>query len=150
MIEEAKKWVQDLEEMLNSLANLYGKSVEELDVEFEDWYNNGGAQWDMPGTEPNAVEAFEREYRANRDDEEYKETDGDEPSVEVEVVDGINYRYYNYNNTAYGKEQIGELAGKIGCRKVRWIRGKNVFRGDLMDIEDFNAMVELYNAYKEA
>lgn len=69
MLKEAKKWIQDLEETLDRLAKLYDKSVDELDAEFENWYNDGGAQWDMAGGGPNAVEAFESEYRANKDDE---------------------------------------------------------------------------------
>lgn len=73
MLNEAKKWVAQLEEMLDNLSKCYNKTVDELDVEFENWYNDGGAQWDMAGRGPNAVEAFERDYRANRDDEAEQE-----------------------------------------------------------------------------
>lgn len=69
MLKEAKKWVQDLEETLNRLAKLYDKTVDELDFEFEEWYCDGGAQWDEAGGGPNAVEAFESHYRALVDDE---------------------------------------------------------------------------------
>lgn len=69
MLNEAKKWVQDLESMLNRLSQEFNKSVEELDAEFENWYYDGGQQWDFPGSGPNAVEAFEKEYRADREEE---------------------------------------------------------------------------------
>lgn len=77
MLKEAKKWVQTLEETLTKLSQEFNKSVEELDAEFENWYYDGGQQWDFPGSGPNAVEAFEKEYRAGRkeeaDDEAYEE-----------------------------------------------------------------------------
>lgn len=69
MLKEAKKWVQTLEETLTKLSQEFNKSVEELDAEFEDWYNDGGAQWDMAGGGPNAVEAFASVYRADRKEE---------------------------------------------------------------------------------
>lgn len=91
MLKEAKKWVQDLEEMLDRLAKLYGKPVEEIDSEFEDWYNDGGAQWDMAGGGLNAVEAFEREYRAYRDDEAEQEAYDDIYQKMREYADRRDY-----------------------------------------------------------
>lgn len=69
MLKEAKKWVQDLETTLAELAKEFNKSVEELDAQFEEWYNDGGAQWDMPGSGPSAIEAFAKEYRYDRKEE---------------------------------------------------------------------------------
>lgn len=70
MLKEAKKWVQDLETMLKDLSEEFGKSVEELDGEFENWYYDGGQQWDFPGSGPNAVEAFRREYSTRMEEED--------------------------------------------------------------------------------
>lgn len=69
MLKEAKKWVAQLEETLTKLSQEFNKSIEELDAEFENWYNDGGAQWDMAGSGPNAVEAFASKYRSNREEE---------------------------------------------------------------------------------
>ena len=69
MLKEAKKWVAQLEETLTKLSQEFNKSIEELDAEFENWYNDGGAQWDMAGSGPNAVEAFASEYRSDRKEE---------------------------------------------------------------------------------
>lgn len=68
MLKEAKKWVQDLEAMLNELAKKFNKSVEELDAEFEDWYDNGGSDFDLGGG-PSSIEAFKSDYE-NRDEED--------------------------------------------------------------------------------
>ena len=68
MLKEAKKWVQDLEAMLNKLAKEFNKSVEELDAAFTDWYDNGGSEFDLGGG-PSSIEAFASAYRDDRDDE---------------------------------------------------------------------------------
>ena len=70
MLKEAKKWVQELEKMLTELSEEYGKSIEELDAEFEDWYDNGGDEFDL-GHSPytSSVEAFRADYE-NRDEDE--------------------------------------------------------------------------------
>lgn len=71
MLKEAKKWVQELETMLKDLSEEFGKSVEELDAEFENWYYDGGQQWDFDGRGPytSSVEAFRADYE-NREEEE--------------------------------------------------------------------------------
>lgn len=69
MLKEAKGWVQDLETMLKDLSEESDKPVEELDAEFENWYYDGGQQWDFPGSGPNAVEAFRREYSTRKKEE---------------------------------------------------------------------------------
>ena len=70
MLNEAKKWVQDLEEMLTSLAKEFNKSVEELDdafTAFTDWYDNGGIDFDLDGE--SSIEAFAKDYRNDREQE---------------------------------------------------------------------------------
>lgn len=70
MLKEAKKWVQDLETMLKDLSEEFGKSVDELDAEFEDWYDNGGDEFDRGcGPYINSAEAFRADYE-NREEEE--------------------------------------------------------------------------------
>lgn len=73
MLNEAKKWVQDLEEILTGLAKEFNKSVEELDDAFTEWYDNGGSDFDMGGP-MSSPEAFASEYRAESDayEEVYK------------------------------------------------------------------------------
>lgn len=68
MLKEAKKWVQTLETTLTELATEFNKPIEELDAQFEEWYDNGGSDFDLGGpyTSP---EAFAREYRADRQDQ---------------------------------------------------------------------------------
>ena len=68
MLKEAKKWVQDLEAMLNELAKEFNKSVEELDAAFTDWYDNGGSGFDLGGPY-SSPEAFAKEYRCDRKEE---------------------------------------------------------------------------------
>ena len=73
MLKEAKKWVQELEKALTELSEEYGKSIEELDAEFEDWYDNGGDKFDRGwGPYTNSIEAFKADYE-NRDDEDEDE-----------------------------------------------------------------------------
>ena len=72
MLKEAKKWVQDLEAMLNELANEFNKSVEELDAQFEEWYDNGGSDFDLGGG-PSSIEAFASEYRYDRQENDESE-----------------------------------------------------------------------------
>ena len=67
MLKEAKKWVQDLEEMLTSLAKEFNKSVEELDDAFTDWYDNGGIDFDLDGE--SSIEVFAEDYRNDREEE---------------------------------------------------------------------------------
>ena len=67
MLNEAKKWVQDLEEMLTSLAKEFNKSVEELDDAFTDWYDNGGINFDLDGE--SSIEVFAEDYRNDREEE---------------------------------------------------------------------------------
>ena len=67
MLNEAKKWVQDLEEMLTSLAKEFNKSVEELDDAFTDWYDNGGIDFDLDGE--SSIEVFAENYRNDREEE---------------------------------------------------------------------------------
>lgn len=67
MLNEAKKWVQDLEEMLTGLAKEFNKSVEELDDAFTDWYDNGGIDFDLDGE--SSIEAFAEDYRNDREEE---------------------------------------------------------------------------------
>lgn len=71
MLKEAKKWVQELEKTLTELSEEYGKSIEELDTEFEDFYDNGGDEYDCGsgGPYPNSIEAFRADYE-NREEEE--------------------------------------------------------------------------------
>jgi hypothetical protein len=68
MLKEAKKWVQTLETTLTELAKEFNKPIEELDAQFEEWYDNGGSDFDLGGpyTSP---EAFAKEYRADRQDQ---------------------------------------------------------------------------------
>ena len=73
MLNEAKKWVQDLESMLNRLSQEFNKSVEELDAAFTEWYDNGGSDFDLGGPYT-SVEAFEKEYRCDRKEEAEGET----------------------------------------------------------------------------
>ena len=68
MLKEAKKWVQDLEAMLNRLSQEFNKSVEELDAAFTEWYDNGGSDFDIGGPY-SSPEAFEKEYRYDREEE---------------------------------------------------------------------------------
>lgn len=67
MLNEAKKWVQDLEETLTSLAKEFNKSVEELDDAFTDWYDNGGIDFDLSGE--SSIEVFAGDYRNDREEE---------------------------------------------------------------------------------
>ena len=67
MLNEAKKWVQDLEEMLTRLAKEFNKSVEELDDAFTDWYDNGGIDFDLDGE--SSIEVFAEDYRNDREEE---------------------------------------------------------------------------------
>lgn len=67
MLNEAKKWVQDLEEMLTGLAKEFNKSVEELDDAFTDWYDNGGIDFDLDGE--SSIEVFAENYRNDREEE---------------------------------------------------------------------------------
>ena len=67
MLNEAKKWVQDLEEMLTSLAKEFNKSVEELDDAFTDWYDYGGIDFDLDGE--SSIEVFAKDYRNDREQE---------------------------------------------------------------------------------
>ena len=46
MLKEAKKWVQELEEMLNRMAAKHSKTVEEMDKAFEDFCYDGCYGWD--------------------------------------------------------------------------------------------------------
>jgi len=68
MLKEAKKWVQTLETTLTELAKEFNKPIEELDNAFTEWYDNGGSDFDLGGG-PSSIEAFESEYRADRDEE---------------------------------------------------------------------------------
>ncbi len=68
MLKEAKKWVQALEVMLNRLSQEFGKSIEELDAKFEDWYWDGGRDFDLAGR-VSSIEAFEEDYRYNQEEE---------------------------------------------------------------------------------
>lgn len=68
MLKEAKKWVQDLEATLTELAKEFNKPIEELDAQFEEWYDNGGSDFDLGGPYP-SPEAFAKEYRADRQDQ---------------------------------------------------------------------------------
>lgn len=79
MLKEAKKWVQELEKMLAELSEEYGKSIEELDAEFEDFYDNGGDEYDCGscGPYPNSIEAFRADYE-NREEEEDEQEAYDE------------------------------------------------------------------------
>lgn len=74
MLKEAKKWVQELEKTLTELSEEYGKSIEELDAEFEEWYHNGGDEYDCGpgGPYPNSIEAFRADYEnyGDGDDED--------------------------------------------------------------------------------
>ena len=72
MLKEAKKFVQDLEEMITRLAKEFNKSVEELDDAFTEWYDNGGSDFDLGGG-PSSIEAFESNYRADFDEESEEE-----------------------------------------------------------------------------
>ena len=67
MLNEAKKWVQDLEEILTGLAKEFNKSVEELDDVFTEWYDNGGSDFDMGGE--SSIEVFAEDYRNDREEE---------------------------------------------------------------------------------
>lgn len=67
MLNEAKKWVQNLEEMLTGLAKEFNKSVEELDDAFTDWYDNGGIDFDLDGE--SSIEVFAEDYRNDREEE---------------------------------------------------------------------------------
>lgn len=91
MLKEAKKWVQELEEMLNRLAKLYNKSVEELDEEFENWYDDGGAQCDTGAFSLVELEVFESHYRANKDDEAEQKAYGDIYKKMREFADRRDY-----------------------------------------------------------
>lgn len=79
MLKEAKKWVQELEKTLTELSEEYGKSIEELDAEFEDFYDNGGDEYDCGsgGPYPNSIEAFRADYE-NREEEEDEQEAYDE------------------------------------------------------------------------
>ena len=79
MLKEAKKWVSELEKMLTELSEEYGKSIEELDAEFEDFYDNGGDEYDCGsgGPYPNSIEAFRADYE-NREEEEDEQKTYDE------------------------------------------------------------------------
>ena len=68
MLKEAKKWVQTLETTLTELAKEFNKSVEELDAQFEEWYDNGGSDFDLGGP-MSSPEAFASEYRSDREEE---------------------------------------------------------------------------------
>ena len=83
MLKEAKKWVAQLETMLKDLSEEFGKSIEELDTEFETWYYDGGQQWDFDGRGPNSVEAFRRDY-STRMEEDIEEEGWEEDDEEEE------------------------------------------------------------------
>jgi hypothetical protein len=68
MLKEAKKWVQTLEATLTELAKEFNKPIEELDAQFEEWYDNGGSDFDLGGPY-SSPEAFASEYRADHKEE---------------------------------------------------------------------------------
>lgn len=73
MLKEAKKWVQQLETTINELAQEFNEEPEAIDEAFENWYYDGGEQWDFDGPGPNSVEAFAKQYREARADVEDEE-----------------------------------------------------------------------------
>lgn len=145
MLKEAKKWVQELETMLTDLSEEFGKSVDELDAAFENWYYDGGQQWDFPSSGPNAVEAFRRDYSFRMEEEEEEEE-----TVDVAIVEGLLFNYYDCDNMPYDKDVIAKLHNTIGNRKINWVRGQNVYTGGLVSEETFQKYVDLYNAYDAA
>lgn len=73
MLKEAKKWVAKLEKALEELSEAYGESVEALDAKFEDFYDNGGCDYDCGngcGPYTNSVDAFYADYENKVADEE--------------------------------------------------------------------------------
>lgn len=66
MLKEAKKWVQQLETTINELAQEFNEEPEAIEEAFENWYYDGGQQWDFEGRGPTSVEAFARQYRDAR------------------------------------------------------------------------------------
>ena len=77
MLKEAKKWVQELEEMLNRMAAKHGKTVEEMDKAFEDFYYDGGSEYDLGGG-PSSIEAFVSSYELALEDEDDDEDDDED------------------------------------------------------------------------
>lgn len=76
MLKEAKQWVADLEKTLNDMAEEYGKTVEEMDKVFEDFYENGGSEYDY-GPGPSTFEAFRTSYKLRLEEGEFDEEDDD-------------------------------------------------------------------------
>lgn len=73
MLNEAKKWVANLEKALTQLSEKYGESVEELDKKFDDFYYDGGSAYDEgagPGPYQSSIDAFYADYENQDEDEE--------------------------------------------------------------------------------
>lgn len=68
MLKEAKAWIAHLEEVLTRLAETYHKELEEVEEAWEEFWYDGGDQFDR-GPGPSSIEAFESEYRAHHDSE---------------------------------------------------------------------------------
>lgn len=74
MLKEAKAWVKELEDTLTELSQQFGETIEDLDKKFEDYYDNGGEEYDYgcgPGPYQNSIQAF----RANYENDQYEEED---------------------------------------------------------------------------
>ena len=167
MLNEAKKWVQDLEAMLNRLAEEYDKPIEEIDDQFDNWYNDGGAQWDMAGGGPNAVEAFEKEYRADKDDEgeelEPEETDWYEKEREyansrlvIQPIEGVDKPFFYIKQDPEGhtaecfnadKEGIERLKQVVHGREIDWVNGYSALTDEDLTVAEFNRYVSRYLNY---
>ncbi len=72
MLKEAKEWVAKLEKTLKELSEAYGESIEALDAKFEEFYDNGGSDYDCGngcGPYKSSIDAFYADYENNADDE---------------------------------------------------------------------------------
>lgn len=72
-----------------------------------------------------------------------------EPIV-IETVGGLNQDYYRVTfpsstvSTTYGLTEAAALKARVAGQTVRWVKGKNVFRGEPMSDEKFQEMIANY------
>ena len=70
--------------------------------------------------------------------------------VRIETVGGLNQDYYRVLfpgstvSTTYGLAEAAPLKARVAGQEVRWVRGKNVFRGEPMSDEKFQSMIAHY------
>jgi len=170
MLKEAKKWVQELEKTLTELSEEYGKSIEELDAEFEDFYDNGGDEYDCGSGGPytNSIEAFRADYENRDDDDECEELEPEETDWEakerkyansrliIQPIEGVDKPFFYIKQDPEGhtaecfnadKEGIERLKQVVHEREIDWINGYSALTTEDLTVAEFNRYVSRYLNY---